>query len=162
MREVRTVPLNKTSHRLYRAKVSRELVMQLLRMKSVIGAAAAITLCISPTMASAAVAPVQSVSPLIAVSVFGTQASAQEVCGSAAGAVAAAGAAAAAQGQANCVLPVADAAPPPPVSEAPPPMVVEPSGIGIAPVILGLLGIAALAALIASSNDDSDSPVSPS
>ena len=72
-----------------------------------------------------------------------------------------AGAAVAAQGQAGCVLPATDPAPPPPVDAGPPP-VVETGGIGIAPVILGLLGIAALAALIASGNDDSDSPESPS
>jgi hypothetical protein len=32
----------------------------------------------------------------------------------------------------------------------------------ITPIILGLLGIAAQAALIASGNDDTDSPISPS
>jgi hypothetical protein len=114
-------------------------------------------------MASAAAfAPAQSISPLVAVSVFGTQASAQEVCTGAAATAAAAGAAVAAQGQPGCVLPAVDA-PPPPVGEAPPIQpAASPSGFSIAPVLLGLLGIAALAALIATGNDDSDSPSSPS
>lgn len=137
--------------------------MQLFRMKIFAGSAAAMALCMSPTMAAAATSvPAQSISPLVAVSVFGTQASAQEVCNPAT-AAAAAGAAAVAQGQAGCVLPATDAPPPPVVSEAPP--LLPPTsggGIGIAPILLGLLGIAALAALIASGNDDSDSPVSPS
>ena len=71
--------------------------MLLFRGKPLIGAAAAIALCVSPTVATAAtnvtITPVQSISPLVAVSVFGTQASAQEVCANAAGAAAAAGAA---------------------------------------------------------------------
>ena len=132
--------------------------MRLFGAKPFIGTAAAIALCISPTVATAATAPVTPINPLVAVSVFGTQASAQEVCGTAVGAAAAAGAAVAAQGQAGCVLPVSDA--PPPVANAGP-AIVERSGIGITPIILGLLGLAALAALIASSNDDGDSPISP-
>ena len=135
--------------------------MLLFRGKPLIGAAAAIALCVSPTVATAAtnvtITPVQSISPLVAVSVFGTQASAQEVCANAAGAAAAA---VAAQGQAGCVLPATDAAPPP--ADVGPPPVVESSGIGITPIILGLLGLAGLAALIASGNGDSDSPISPS
>lgn len=125
------------------------------------GAATALALCVSPTMATAAsYAPVQSVNPLVAVSIYGTQASAQAACGNAATATAAAGAAAAAQGQAGCVLPATDAPPPlPPQAAVPAP---GPHGFGIAPVILGLLGIAALAALIAGSNHDSNSPASPS
>jgi hypothetical protein len=133
--------------------------MQLRRMKLVIGSAVAIALCASPTMAAAATsAPVQSLSPLVAVSVFGTQASAQTVCTQAASAAAAAGSAAV-QGQTGCVLPATDAPPPPPLEAAPPPA----HGFGISPVILGLLGIAALAALIASGGDDDngEAPVSP-
>lgn len=136
--------------------------MQLSRMKTFAGAAAALALCVSPTMATAATyAPAQSISPLVAVSVFGTQASAQEVCNPAT-AAAAAGAAAVAQGQAGCVLPAVDAPLPPPVAEAPPLPPPGGGGLGITPILLGLLGIAALAALIASGNDDSDSPASPS
>jgi hypothetical protein len=116
----------------------------------------------SPTMASAATAaPVQSISPLIAVSVFGTQASAQQVCAGAASSAAAAGAAVSAQGQPGCVLPATDA--PPQVGETPPIQpTAAPRGFSITPVLLGLIGIAALAALIASGNGDSDSPSSPS
>lgn len=131
-------------------------------IKTFAGAFAAIALCVSPTMAHASTTSmIQPLNPLVAVSVFGTQASAQQVCANAATAAAAAGAAAVAQGQAGCVLPAVDAPPPPPPEAAPPPPV-RTSGFGISPVILGLLGIAALAALIAGSNDDSDSPVSPS
>jgi hypothetical protein len=134
--------------------------MMQLRMKTFAGASVALALCLSPTMAAAATsAPVQSISPLIAVSVFGTQASAQEVCNPAT-AAAAAGAAAVAQGQAGCVLPAVDVAPPPPVVQNVPPPPAR-GGFGIAPIILGLLGLAALAALIASGNNDNDSPSSP-
>ena len=136
--------------------------MQLSSMRLFTGSAAMFALCMSPTMATAAVtAPHQSISPLVAVSVFGTQASAQQVCNPAT-AAAAAGAAAVAQAQPGCVLPAVDVPPPPVVSQAPPPLAPTGGGFGIAPILLGLLGIAALAALIASGNDDSDSPVSPS
>lgn len=128
-------------------------------IKSFTGVAAALALCVSPTMATAATTSAPTVNPLVAVSIFGTQASAQQVCGNPATAAAAAGAAAAAQGQTGCVLPATDAPPPPPPEAAPLP---RSSGFGISPIILGLLGIAALAALIASGNDDSDSPISPS
>lgn len=122
-------------------------------------AAAALALCIGPTAATAATTvPAQAINPLVAVSIFGTQASAQAVCGNPGASAAAAGAAVAAQGQAGCVLPATDAPPPPPPEATP----VRTSGFGISPILLGLLGIAALAALIASGNDDSDSPVSPS
>jgi hypothetical protein len=136
--------------------------MRRLGMKTFVGASAALALCMSPTMAMAATsAPVQSISPLVAVSVFGTQASAQEVCNSAT-ATAAAGAAAVAQGQVGCVLPATDVPPPVPVAENVPPPLPPSGGIGITPIILGLLGIAALAALIASSNHHHNSPSSPS
>jgi hypothetical protein len=136
--------------------------MQLSRMKIFAGSVAAFALCMSSTMASAApLSGIQSISPLVAISVFGTQASAQEVCNSAT-AAAAAGAAAVAQGQAGCVLPATDPAAPPVVSEPlPPPPPPSSGGWGMTPILLGLVGIAALAALIASSNDDSDSPASP-
>ena len=129
------------------------------RWKTFAGATAALAMCVSPTMATAATnTSVQSLNPLVAVSVFGTQASAQEVCANAATAAAAAGAAAAAQGQPGCVLPATDPPPPPPPPEAPPP---QARGFGISPVLLGLLGIAALAALIALGNEDNNSPDSP-
>lgn len=132
------------------------------RLKSIVATATALALCATPTMAAATpAAPVQSLNPLVAVSLFGTQASAQTVCTQTASAAAAAGSAAV-QGQTGCVLPVVDAPPPAPQVEA----VAAPVhyGFGISPVLLGLLGIAALAALIASQSDDNNSnspPVSP-
>lgn len=130
-------------------------------LKTFTGLTAALAFCLSPTMASAATSStIQTVSPLVAVSVFGTQASAQTVCASAAGAAAAAGAVAA-QANPNCVLPVGDAAPPPPVSEAVPP----PTGdFGISPVLLALAGLALAGGIIAALSDDDDggrAPISP-
>jgi len=62
------------------------------------GAAVALALCASPTVASAATpGPVQPINPLVAVSAFGTQASAQAVSAQTASATAAATAAVAAQ-----------------------------------------------------------------
>lgn len=134
--------------------------MQRSGTKKFFGAVAAFALCLSPTMAHAATAvATPSLNPLVAVSVFGTPASAQAVCGNASGAAAAAGAATVAQGQTGCVLPAVDPAPPP-VVEGPPP-VAGPGGFSLMPILLGLIGIAALAALIASGNDDSESPDSP-
>lgn len=135
--------------------------MSMSSIKRVTGILAAAALCFSPTMASAAsYAAPQPMNPLIAVSVFGTPASAQAACSSAANAAAQAGAAVAAQGQANCVLPAVDPPPPAPIGEAVPP---PPSaGFGIGPILLGLLGIAALAALLLSGDgDDDDEVVSP-
>ena len=127
------------------------------------GAAVAIALCASPTMASAATAvPTRSISPLVALSAFGSQASAEALCGTAA-ATAAASAAAAAQAP-GCVLPVTDAPPPPPAVaiSPPPPPSDDGFGFGISPILLGLAGIAALAALILLlDDDDDDEPVSP-
>ena len=131
--------------------------MQFVRMKSLVGSAVAIALCASPTMAvaSTTATPAQSLSPLIAVSVFGTQASAQTVCTQAASAAAAAGSTAV-QGQTGCVLPANDVPPPAQTGMVVPPPPVH--GFGISPVILGLLGIAALAALLAFSGDDKNGP----
>ena len=118
--------------------------------KKITSVAIAIAMCTSPAVAAAATAaPIQPINPLVAVSIFGTQASAQTVCANATDAAATAGAAVAAQGTTGCVLPAVDTRPP---AVAPPPAQV--SGFGISPVILGLVGIAALAALIASQNED--------
>jgi hypothetical protein len=69
-------------------------------VKKLVGSAAALALCVSPTIAAAATpADVQPVNPLVAVSVFGTQASAQAVSSQVASTVATAEAAVAAQGQ---------------------------------------------------------------
>jgi len=126
--------------------------MRLMRLKTFAGLSAGLALCLSPTMATAAIStPIQSINPLVAVGIYGTSASAAvlaqaEVPGG------------------GPVLPQVDVPPPPPPpSEAPPPPPPPPSsgGFGISPVILGLLGIAGLALLIASSNDNGNSPSSP-
>ncbi len=75
-------------------------------LKSLAATVAALSLCASPTMAATTPAAMQPVSPLVAVSVFGTQASAQTVSSQVATVAATAGAAVAAQGQ-----PGQDAAP---------------------------------------------------
>lgn len=121
----------------------------------------ALALCASPSFASAAAssAPAQ-ISPMVALSIFGSQASAAALCGSAATAAASSSAAAQAP-VGGCVLPVVDAPPPLPVAEAAP-ILPPPGGIGILPILLGLAGIAALIALIASqkNGNDNNPPVS--
>ena len=117
-------------------------------------ATAALVICSSPTLAAAAPTPMQPVNPLVAVSVFGTQASAQAVCTQAASAASTAGAALAAQGQAGCVLPATDV-PPPVVEGAPPP----PSDTGISGVgwlLIGLDSLLALAGIYTLFDDDDD------
>lgn len=129
------------------------------------GAVAALALCTSSTGAIAAsthTVPRASISPLVALSALGSDASRAALCG--ASAAAAAGAAAAAQGAApGCVLPVVDVVPPPPVVEAaPPPPIVEPvapvaGGFGVSPLLLALVGIAAAYALYKILDDDDES-----
>lgn len=137
--------------------------MRLSGMKSFAATAAAFALCVSPTMAAAATAaPIRSVNPLVAVSVFGTQASAQEVCTPA---IAAAGAAVAAQGQTGCVLPATDA--PPPLPPQVPQADLPPPGgdFGVNWILLGLGSLAFLAGLATLFDDDDDDdeivPISP-
>ncbi len=125
----------------------------------------AISMFASPALASAsAVAtPTQTISPMVALSIFGSQASAAALCGSSS-TVAASTAASAQAPAGGCVLPVVDAPPPAPMAEPLPAAapVTAVSGFGITPVLLGLAGIAALAALIASSNkgNNNNAPVS--
>lgn len=127
--------------------------------KNLVGAALCAALCITPAMASAAVAPasVQSINPMVAVSLLGSPASAATLCGAQAAAATAPGT--------GCVLPVTDL-PPPVAQPAPPPppplpVAAAPSGFGIAPLLIGLLGVAALIALLALDGDDDDGePVS--
>lgn len=124
----------------------------------------AFALLASPALASASAAKIQAqaISPMVALSIFGSQASAAALCGSAATTAASAAATQAPVG--GCVLPVVDAPPVPVVEAAPvqPALVPEPAGFGITPILLGLAGIAVLAALILSGNDDNDNnpPVS--
>jgi hypothetical protein len=102
------------------------------------------SLMFSSTAASAAAtsAPVPQYNPWAVLSVMTAGAPAATLCG------AAAVAAAAAQTPAGCVLPQVDAAPPvvagPPPAPIPVPPV-EPAGVGlgISPLLLGLLAIAA-------------------
>ena len=126
----------------------------------------AVALCASPALASASALASQpsTISPMIALSIFGSQASAAALCGSSATTMAASAAATAQSPVGGCVLPVVDAPPVVPIAEAPPfvPAPVAVSGFGIAPVLLGLAGIAVLAALIFSQDNDNDNdpPVS--
>jgi hypothetical protein len=132
-------------------------------LKNLGGAVTIFALCFSPTMASAATAAVQPVSPLTAVSVFGTQASAQAVCAGGASAATAAGSAAAAQAP-GCVLPAGD--PPPPVVPGQAYAPVAPAGnFGVNWLLLGLGAlalIAGLSTLFDDDDDDSQVPISPS
>ena len=137
------------------------------------GAAAALALCASSTSAIAAStqhsADRSSISPLVALSALGSDASRAALCG--ASAVAAAGAAAAAQGAAQgCVLPAVDAVAPPPVVEAapPPPAALPPvepvAGPAFSPLLLALAGIAAAVLayyLLKDDNEDGDIDLSP-
>ena len=123
---------------------------------------AAVALCAGPSFASTSYVPVgqPQISPMVALSIFGSQASATALCGSAV--TTSASAVATAQAPVGgCVLPVIDA-PPLPVAEAAPIAPVPASGLGITPILLGLAAIAILAALIASQDDDNDNnpPVS--
>ena len=101
---------------------------------------------------------------MVALSIFGSQASATALCGASSTTVAASAAASAQAPAGGCVLPVVDAPPPVPAAEPLPAAqpIAASSGIGITPILLGLAGIAILAALIASSGNDNDNdpPVS--
>jgi hypothetical protein len=123
--------------------------------------AASFALCVSPAMAAATTTAGQPVSALTAISIFGTQASAQTVCSAT---VAAAGAAVAAQGQGGCVLPATDAAAPIGQGVAPPPAL--PAGnFGINWLLAGLGALALIAGVATLFDDDDDDgvgvPISP-
>ena len=119
------------------------------------GAATALALCASPTMAAAATSStIRPVSPLAAVSLYGSRASAQTICSQGASAATAAGAAAV-QGQAGCVLPATDG--PPPVVQgpayAPPPPA---TNFGIDWFLLALGAFAVIAGVSTLFDDDDD------
>ena len=143
----------------------------------------AIALCASPALASALLAPaaipltagvsripIHSLSPMVALSIFGSQASVMALCGSAISAAAATAqtlpatepaASVAGQSPVNgCVLPVTDTLPPvASAGEAPPPGVAP---FTIFPLLAGLAGIGGTAAAVASqgNGNDNDPPVS--
>jgi hypothetical protein len=107
------------------------------RFKGVFGAVVAGSLILSSTAAVAsAPAPVQKVDPWAVLTAMSGGAPAAAMCGSAA-------AAASSQAPGGCVLPVTDAPPPPPVAEAVPPPLPPAAGMGINPLFLALLAIAA-------------------
>ena len=123
----------------------------------------AVTLLASPALASASSASAlpRPISPMVALSIFGSQASATALCGSAA--TTAASAAATAQAPAGgCVLPVVDAPPIVPVEAAPFVPAPVASSFGLTPILLGLAGIAILTALtfFKDNDNDNDPPVS--
>ena len=133
-------------------------------LQKLASAAAGFALLVTPTMASAASARVIPINPLVAVSLFGTRASAQAVCSQGASAAATAGAAAAAQGQTGCVLPATD--PPPPVSEGSPPPPPPGDDYGIDWLLAGLGALTFLGGLYTlfdddDGDDDDDVEVSP-
>lgn len=114
------------------------------RFKSYVGVFVAGSLMVSSTAASAAVssAAIPQYSPWATLSVMSAGAPAATLCG------AAAAAAAAAQAPGGCVLPQVDAAPPVAQSAPPQPIPVPPVepagvGLGISPLLLGLLALAA-------------------
>ena len=134
-----------------------------------------LTLCASSTVSIASTTVRGSVSPLVALSALGSDASRTALCASTgAAAVGAAGAAVAAQGTPapGCVLPVVDAPPPVPVAEVAPPVVAEPAYVasavsrGIPTALLiglpaALVGLGLLALLSNDDDDDDGSPISP-
>jgi len=132
-------------------------------LKTVLGAAIGVALCVSSTVASAAVAPAQSfapmsISPFVALSAYGTMQSRSAVCATEVGATGAAVEGAAA---AECVLPVAD--PAASVAPAADSSVATPGvSFGIGALLAGLVAVAGLAAVFLSSNDKDDRlPISP-
>jgi hypothetical protein len=112
------------------------------RLNGLVGALVAGSLIFSSSAAIAsAPAPAPQADPWAVLTAMTGGAPAATMCGAAV-------AAAAAQTPTGCVLPVLDAAPPPVAQAAPPPVPVPPvaapaAGLGISPLILGLLAIAA-------------------
>jgi hypothetical protein len=109
-------------------------------LKRVLGAFVAGSMVFTSTTALASTTTsIQQPSPWAVLTAMSGGASAAAMCG-------AAQVAAATPAPTGCVLPVLDAPPPVPVAEAPPPLppVAAPvGGMGISPLLLGLLAIAA-------------------
>ena len=126
--------------------------------KGIMGACAAGALLFSSTSAIAATpAPAPQVNPWAVLTAMSGGAPAAAMCGAAA-------VAAAAQAPGGCVLPALDvaAAPPPPEPVAVPPVDVAGPGLGISPVLLGLLALAAGVGLYLALRNDDDEANSPS
>ena len=108
--------------------------------KCVFGAFAAGSLVFSSTAAMASAPAVPRADPWAVLAAMSQGAPAAAMCGAAA-------AAAAAQGPGGCVLPVLDTPPPPPAPAAapppPPPPLAASEGVGISPLVIGLLALAA-------------------
>ena len=123
--------------------------------RGLVGAFVAGSLILSSTAAGAATAAVdQQLNPWGVLSAMSGGAPAAAMCGAAA-------TAAAAQGPTGCVLPIMDAAPPPPVQAPPPPVPVEAAvpSAGVSPLILGILALAlVVGAAIALSGHHGNSP----
>src|SRR6476469_10146628 len=110
------------------------------RVTGVLGAWIAGSLMFGSTAAMASPPMPSQANPWAVLSVMSGGASAAALCGAAA--------ATAAQAPTGCVLPALDAAPPPAQAAPPPPAPVPPisapsAGLGINPLILGLLALAA-------------------
>ena len=135
--------------------------------RKMIAVGVTLALMSGPALASASAvfsSSPRTISPMVALSIFGSQASATALCGASATNVAASAAATAQAPGGGCVLPLVDAPPPVPIAESLPlaqPIAASP-GFGITPILLGLAGIAILAAFVASSGNgnDNDPPVS--
>lgn len=145
--------------------------MSIKIVKSVSGAMLGVALCLSSTVASAANAPVatayapMTISPFVALSAYGTMQSRSAVCATAVGA---AGVAVAGQAAPGCVLPVLDPVVPVVVETAPlaapvayAPVAAGGFGLGIGALLAGLVLVAGLAAVLLSSNNEGNLPISP-
>lgn len=139
--------------------------------RKIAGTLAAFALCASSTGALAASGPLAgapSISPFVALSALGSDASRAALCGSAAAAAVGAAAAAQATPGQGCVLPVVDAPPPAPVAEAapppPPPPEVIPAAapsFGALPLLLGLAAILGAAVLLGNGDKDGNIGLTP-
>ncbi len=126
--------------------------------RKMISVGVALSLLATPALATA---PVPSVSPMVALSIFGSQASATALCGARSSTVAASAAATAQTPAGGCVLPLVDAPPP---SDLPPEAVVTPAAQSeffpiFGPLLAALAGITASAAGAAGAFDSLD-PIS--
>ena len=114
---------------------------------------------LASSAASAAISPPPRIDPLVALSVFGTGQSRAAVCGAGSQAAAQAGTAMVQAGaaQANCVLPVHNAAAAAPETSPPASVALAPStgsSVGVLPLLAGLTAIVVLAAVVIKDGDN--------